>query len=75
MKNVDVAANSLGQLLFKARYSDLGSVGVTMTHILVYIKSAQTDWKGPTPTTWEGFRVEWRFNMGAVIATGTGAKS
>ena len=70
MTNLQVAADSLGQLLFKARYSDLGSVGVKPDRLVVYIKGAQASWKGRTPQTWHGFKVEWLFGMGAVIAGG-----
>ena len=70
MTNLDVAAESLALELFKARYSDLGSVGVKPDRLVVYIKGAQASWNGPAPQTWKGFKVEWHFGMGAVIAGG-----
>ena len=70
MTNLQVAADSLGQLLFKARWSKDGSVGLKPASLVVYVNGAQASWKGQTPQTWQGFKVEWHFGMGAVMMLG-----
>jgi hypothetical protein len=70
MTNLQVAADSLGQLLFKARWSKDGSVGLKPASLVVYVNGAQASWKGLTPQTWQGFKVEWHFGMGAVMMLG-----
>ncbi len=70
MTNLQQAADSLALHLFKASYSELGSVGQQApATLVVYVNGPRTSWTAPTPLTWTPakFRVEWRFDMGPTM--------
>jgi len=44
------------------------TVGVGADKIIVYMHWRKKDWRSPTPAVYEGWPVEWNWNVGRAVA-------
>jgi hypothetical protein len=43
-------------------------VGIGMSKIIVYMHCRKKQWRSPVPETYEGWPVEWQWNVGRPVA-------
>jgi hypothetical protein len=71
--NLQKAATALEQYLFTGANAKLGVVALKPSSLIVHVFGDAESWKGPKPTTWSTFPVEWLYGAGArMVSSATG---
>jgi len=49
-------------------YRSNAMVGIGVDKIIVYMHCRKKDWRSPTPAVYEGWPVEWQWNIGRPVS-------